>query len=109
MLSNIVNIDHLLDNPMIPVCRNALNVVKDDLIIRIDELGRFVYIYHTGNIRQKNKEHCIILIIVYIFIICKFIFNNQKIHPCLGEYLLNVFFSNVLESTCFFNTVTMFF
>ena len=41
----IVNIDHLLDNPMIPVCRNALNVVKDDLIIRIDELGRFVYIY----------------------------------------------------------------
>ena len=50
----IVNIDQSLENPMIPVCRNALNVVKDDLIIRIDELGRFVYIYtlcHSLNIK----------------------------------------------------------
>ena len=42
----------------------------------------------------KEGFYCIIklLLFVYSFIGCKFVFGYQKIHPCLGEYLINVLF-----------------
>ena len=49
-----------------------------------------------SNIRSACELHSLwlsfVCIGVYIFIVCKFVFDYQKIHPCLREYLLNVFF-----------------